>query len=124
HGSTIAHVIDGNPATVLGIFPQVAQPPHVYTLPLHDALPISPTSRPGTWAGPSRCSRPPSPTGAGCWARTTPTPWPPATTSPARSEEHTCELQSRENLVCRLLREKKTMARCWPAVSGPSAIHT
>src|SRR5690606_41382704 len=26
---------------------------------------------------------------------------------PARSEEHTSELQSRENLVCRLLREKK-----------------
>src|SRR5690606_41278786 len=30
--------------------------------------------------------------------------WPPPTT---RSEEHTSELQSRENLVCRLLLEKK-----------------
>src|SRR5690606_36231912 len=29
------------------------------------------------------------------------------TTSPWRSEEHTSELQSRENLVCRLLLEKK-----------------
>src|SRR6266511_3742118 len=29
------------------------------------------------------------------------------TTSAARSEEHTSELQSRENLVCRLLLEKK-----------------
>src|SRR5690606_39471615 len=29
------------------------------------------------------------------------------TTSTARSEEHTSELQSRENLVCRLLLEKK-----------------
>src|SRR5690606_41899189 len=28
-------------------------------------------------------------------------------TSPTRSEEHTSELQSRENLVCRLLLEKK-----------------
>src|SRR6266511_748180 len=28
-------------------------------------------------------------------------------TPPSRSEEHTSELQSRENLVCRLLREKK-----------------
>src|SRR5690606_40039368 len=28
-------------------------------------------------------------------------------TWPARSEEHTSELQSRENLVCRLLLEKK-----------------
>src|SRR5690606_39809359 len=29
------------------------------------------------------------------------------TTTPTRSEEHTSELQSRENLVCRLLLEKK-----------------
>src|SRR5436309_4904738 len=28
---------------------------------------------------------------------------------PARSEEHTSELQSRENLVCRLLLEKKNL---------------
>src|SRR5215475_12857210 len=32
---------------------------------------------------------------------------PPAPTTQARSEEHTSELQSRENLVCRLLLEKK-----------------
>src|SRR5690606_39672980 len=30
-----------------------------------------------------------------------------STTSTVRSEEHTSELQSRENLVCRLLLEKK-----------------
>src|SRR5690606_40789367 len=30
-----------------------------------------------------------------------------------RSEEHTSELQSRENLVCRLLLEKKTCCRFW-----------
>src|SRR5690606_39990815 len=30
---------------------------------------------------------------------------------PARSEEHTSELQSRENLVCRLLLEKKKHSR-------------
>src|SRR5690606_42065876 len=29
-----------------------------------------------------------------------------------RSEEHTSELQSRENLVCRLLLEKKTQTTC------------
>src|SRR5690606_39576463 len=36
-------------------------------------------------------------------------PWLPSTASPReeRSEEHTSELQSRENLVCRLLLEKK-----------------
>src|SRR5690606_40384126 len=32
---------------------------------------------------------------------------PPVPDSGARSEEHTSELQSRENLVCRLLLEKK-----------------
>src|ERR1039457_3098752 len=31
-----------------------------------------------------------------------------------RSEEHTSELQSPCNLVCRLLLEKKTMKHCWP----------
>src|SRR5690606_40416222 len=30
-----------------------------------------------------------------------------------RSEEHTSELQSRENLVCRLLLEKKNHAKSW-----------
>src|SRR5690349_23458535 len=32
---------------------------------------------------------------------------PPFTPTPARSEEHTSELQSRRDLVCRLLLEKK-----------------
>src|SRR5690606_40478534 len=32
--------------------------------------------------------------------------------SPVRSEEHTSELQSRENLVCRLLLEKKKKTLC------------
>src|SRR5690606_39567535 len=33
--------------------------------------------------------------------------------SVSRSEEHTSELQSRENLVCRLLLEKKNTPRRW-----------
>src|SRR5690606_39333921 len=33
-----------------------------------------------------------------------------------RSEEHTSELQSRENLVCRLLREKKNQSRVYMLV--------
>src|SRR6478672_13882844 len=55
----------------------------IYTLSLHDALPISGhgSRRPG---------------------------WPDCRTCPARrSEEHTSELQSRSDLVCRLLLEKK-----------------
>src|SRR6266566_9367516 len=61
----------------------------IYTLSLHDALPISPrcASTSASW----RCSPP---------ARTVPS-------SEARSEEHTSELQSPCNLVCRLLLEKK-----------------
>src|SRR2546430_7108947 len=35
-----------------------------------------------------------------------------------RSEEHTSELQSQSNLVCRLLLEKKTAAVCRPVPDG------
>src|SRR3712207_8875940 len=73
----------------------------IYTLSLHDALPISPGARAPRRRGsrslataktlpvPRRC--PPSP--RGCIGE--------------RSEEHTSELQSRQYLVCRLLLEKK-----------------
>src|SRR5690606_41953946 len=40
-------------------------------------------------------------------AATQPAKAPPKAVSDERSEEHTSELQSRENLVCRLLLEKK-----------------
>src|SRR3712207_8174792 len=75
----------------------------IYTLSLHDALPI--WSRPVVGCFPSVDA-------AGCGI--------PGTRSPrryarrvscpgpiARSEEHTSELQSRQYLVCRLLLEKK-----------------
>src|SRR5260370_9071285 len=80
----------------------------IYTLSLHDALPISSLSiakccscvvrrrtayrisgcRPG-----SAIFRSASDSGPACWR--------------SRSEEHTSELQSHLNLVCRLLLEKK-----------------
>src|SRR5438105_11983255 len=60
----------------------------IYTLSLHDALPI---------CSPSRSSSP-----SGSLTRPTSSSW----RSP-RSEEHTSELQSRVDLVCRLLLEKK-----------------
>src|SRR2546427_3636232 len=65
----------------------------IYTLSLHDALPIS------IVAAPAHATR--SATGPGR-PRTSPTKW-----RSARSEEHTSELQSQSNLVCRLLLEKK-----------------
>src|SRR2546427_7221688 len=75
----------------------------IYTLSLHDALPISSTSAsvPGLYpknflrATPIRAPRSPA---------------------ESRSEEHTSELQSQSNLVCRLLLEKK---KC-PHVRSPS----
>src|SRR2546430_13642302 len=63
----------------------------IYPLPLHAALPISPPpERPIPRAPPPRRSR--SAVGA---------------SQSVRSEEHTSELQSQSNLVCRLLLEKK-----------------
>src|SRR5258707_2854888 len=62
----------------------------IYTLSLHDALPISRRSLPGTCQRKARLPRRSSSPGS-------------------RSEEHTSELQSRQYLVCRLLLEKKKM---------------
>src|SRR2546426_12541307 len=68
----------------------------IYTLSLHDALPISTSVAERPWAG--RWARRPSRV-----RRLTASICP----GPARSEEHTSELQSPCNLVCRLLLEKK-----------------
>src|SRR5216683_8375462 len=67
----------------------------IYTLSLHDALPISArNSRRAPWSWPARrAAPPPARSATGCSTR--------------RSEEHTSELQSRSDLVCRLLLEKK-----------------
>src|SRR2546422_6993123 len=72
----------------------------IYTLSLHDALPICQQDRPpgrGAPAGARRGAGAVS--GAGRDARA------------VRSEEHTSELQSRLHLVCRLLLEKKKKTR-------------
>src|SRR5260370_41148857 len=74
----------------------------IYTLSLHDALPISSSSTSRTrstctssW--PRSTSSSAARRSAGDWSRST----------SKRSEEHTSELQSHLNLVCRLLLEKK-----------------
>src|SRR6202142_400353 len=64
-------------------------PTEIYTLSLHDALPISP---PGNVV-PDRVSGAPEPFASRPLL--------------VRSEEHTSELQSPKDLVCRLLLEKK-----------------
>src|ERR1019366_10648646 len=77
----------------------------IYTLSLHDALPI--WQRP-TCAMPT-CKR-------SIWS------------TPTRSEEHTSELQSLTNLVCRLLLEKKKkitglLCRCWQRMEDALSQH-
>src|SRR3712207_7314419 len=76
----------------------------IYTLSLHDALPISRTS-----ACSRRTSSPNMRRSTASRSAPFPTSWrrgSRATIGP-RSEEHTSELQSRQYLVCRLLLEKK-----------------
>src|SRR6266567_8925263 len=69
--------------------------PEIYTLSLHDALPISPAVCPvRRCCGIRRPARRPVPSCSPRRIR-------------SRSEEHTSELQSQSNLVCRLLLEKK-----------------
>src|SRR5436190_16953261 len=66
----------------------------IYTLSLHDALPIL-----------RRALRRTRPDHAGPGHRTVPR----VAGTPGRSEEHTSELQSHSDLVCRLLLEKKKL---------------
>src|SRR5690606_41781640 len=91
-------------------------------LPLHDALPIC-RRPPRSYRGGSRpaeltASRPAIVLGTrpraaaarparALFATAISKPRTPIRRQPFRSEEHTSELQSRENLVCRLLLEKK-----------------
>src|SRR2546421_2344650 len=86
----------------------------IYTLSLHDALPISRQCPEATGLG-----RPPARTLADDTRRPRrqragPRPWrskrsgQPSQRGTVRSEEHTSELQSRSDVVCRLLLEKKS----------------
>src|SRR5436305_12675721 len=81
---------------VLFFFFNDTAPTEIYTLSLHDALPISSSST--SAAAPTSTRRRPG-RGRGKRDRVT------------RSEEHTSELQSRPHLVCRLLLEKKKKKR-------------
>src|SRR5256885_12147981 len=74
-------------STIIFFFFNDTATTEIYTLSLHDALPISCRRWPSSAPRPA-CGRPPH-----------------------RSEEHTSELQSPCNLVCRLLLEKKNGLR-------------
>src|SRR5688572_32659516 len=77
----------------------------IYTLSLHDALPISRLRT--AWSTSRERS-----------SGTAPLTWQAGSgSSVARSEEHTSELQSQSNLVCRLLLEKKNHTQADRAVA-------
>src|SRR5690606_40505634 len=106
-------------ALLVAVAVTVPAPPDIFPLSLHDALPISPAVVEGLdrlrFVAPRRIrSRAPSLRCLGHGgtiaasenkARTLGATG--GSSAMARSEEHTSELQSRENLVCRLLLEKK-----------------
>src|SRR2546429_5845662 len=77
----------------------------IYTLSLHDALPI--------WFTSSGCTTPTKASWTIFCAASANTPcgFSRSMASATRSEEHTSELQSRLHLVCRLLLEKKKPAK-------------
>src|SRR5258708_37887669 len=81
----------------------------IYTLSLHDALPI--LSSNGHWFGTTprnvRCDR----ISASARVADDSTFFSRQSGDPIRSEEHTSELQSPDHLVCRLLLEKKKKYR-------------
>src|SRR5438132_6083939 len=81
----------------------------IYTLSLHDALPISSSSGTRISRGSIRSSSSRAASAQGARSSTTRNS---AVDRSSRSEEHTSELQSHSDLVCRLLLEKKNRRDC------------
>src|SRR5437773_10691498 len=91
---------------LLLFFFNVPAPTEIYTLSLHDALPISATAR-ATSVGPASGTRPMTSCVAGSMTSSAADASDDVNSPLMRSEEHTSELQSHHDLVCRLLLEKK-----------------
>src|SRR5438105_5212708 len=94
HLLSVVHAMLSTRTNLFFFFNDTA-PTEIYTLSLHDALPISPVTLSAGQPGTIRPAH-------GQQGRRGRVPQP-----PERSEEHTSELQSRVDLVCRLLLEKK-----------------
>src|SRR3989442_12390728 len=92
----ISRIFQGSPF----FFFNDTSPTEIYTLSLHDPLPISPAFLPASRTAWTTTRLTPSARFESCRCPRRP-----------RSEEHTSELQSRPHLVCRLLLEKKTKSR-------------
>src|SRR5262249_62001626 len=89
------------PSSFLRFFSNHPPPPELSTLSLHDALPISGLRSPRR-CPPCRATVAPTRSGSGRASASR------RRRTSRRSEEHTSELQSLTNLVCRLLLEKNT----------------
>src|SRR5204862_7134498 len=108
-----------SPSGLPPLFPLLFAPARataeIYTLSLHDALPIWKALTASRWGRAGTPFSRPSPMPAACRGSASRAGLPAAgrpardaNPRQARSEEHTSELQSRRDLVCRLLLEKKT----------------
>src|SRR5699024_12424162 len=98
HHSTVCDMtVFHSPTTLLFISP-ASTSSESYSLPLHDALPICTSPARRAWS-----------TTRSCTTRTSPCSSPRFLSCSCRSEEHTSELQSRFEIVCRLLLEKKKL---------------
>src|SRR5207248_11395889 len=87
----------------LSFFFNPTPPPQIYTLSLHDALPIYGTQVVDTWAfSAENVTEWMAMEASRAWFLKLA-----AAVGDSRSEEHTSELQSPYDLVCRLLLEKK-----------------
>src|SRR5690606_41684526 len=100
------------------LFSRAVPPADTYPLSLHDALPIC-TRTPSSIGSPDVLARSRSVSSTRWRSHRSPT-----TSTKTRSEEHTSELQSRENLVCRLLLEKKKTAITSPHRPGTCRMDT
>src|SRR2546430_10301484 len=111
---------DESSSTALFFFNDAATN-EITSLSLHDALPTSPRERRGRRAGGARARR------GHALARNRRRAGVAVSTATTRSEEHTSELQSQSNIVCRLLLETKKVspsaARPLQCASHESAVH-
>src|SRR2546430_12867559 len=115
----ILNVMHPRPSLYFFFFFNDTATTEIYTLSLHDALPIS-TRRRASARPNVHLAAPGGHRSCRCRG------------IPNRSEEHTSELQSQSNLVCRLLLEKKkkntyqsiTIQRAYPQCSSVAILYS